>query len=79
MLKRGRPVVLLANENFIDALEGIAAAAGVPNLPYVVFPTNIDGLPEAEIADMGKARLHEIVDKLVAQTEASLAGRKLAV
>lgn len=79
MLKRGRPVVLLANENFVDALEGIAGAAGVPNLPYVVFPTNIDALPETEIAAMGEARLHEIVDKLVAQTEASLAGRKLAV
>ncbi|MEE8433647.1 MAG: hypothetical protein V3S64_02560 [bacterium] len=77
-MKRGRPVVLLANENFVEALEEIAGAAGVPNLPYVVFPTNIDSLPEEEIVAMGESRLHEMVDKLVSQTEASLAGQKLA-
>lgn len=70
--------MLLANENFVEALESIARAAGVPNLPYVVFPTNIDGLPEAEILAMGEARLEEMVDKLVSQTEASLSGQKLA-
>ena len=78
MLKRGRPVVLLVNENFVDALENIARAAGVPNLPYVVFPTNIDGLPEEEILAMGEARLTEMVEKLVGQTEASLSGERLA-
>ena len=71
-------MVLLANENFVGALEGIAGAAGVPNLPYVVFPTNIDGLPEEEIVAMGEARLAEIADKLVTQTDASLSGQKLA-
>ena len=78
MLKRGRPVVLLANENFVGALESIAGAAGVPNLPYVVFPTNIDSLPEAEIVAMGEARLAEIAGKLVSQTVAALSGRSAA-
>ena len=77
-MKRGRPVVLLANENFVEALEAIAGAAGVPNLPYVVFPTNIDSLPEEEIIAMGAARLDEMVEKLVRQTEASLSGQRLA-
>ena len=77
-MKRGRPVVLLANENFVEALVEIAGAAGVPNLPYVVFPTNIDSLPEEEIVAMGESRLHEMVHKLVSQTEASLAGQKPA-
>lgn len=71
-------MVLLANENFVEALEEIAGAAGVPNLPYVVFPTNIDALPEEEIAAMGEARLGEMVDKLVSQTEVSLAGQRPA-
>ena len=78
MLKRGRPVVLLANENFIEALESIARAAGVPNLPYVVFPTNIDSLPEAEITAMAEERLAEIAGKLVSQTGASLSEKRLA-
>ncbi len=77
-MKRGRPVVLLANENFVEALESIAGAAGVPNLPYVVFPTNIDSLPEEEIVAMGEARLAEIAGKLVNQTDASLSGHQMA-
>ena len=70
--------MLLANENFVEALEAMASAEGVPQLPYVVFPTNIDSLPEEEIVAMCEARVAEVAEKLVAQTEASLSGRDSA-
>lgn len=65
MIKRARPTVLIANENFVEALVSIATASGVPDLPYVVFPTNIDSLPEEEIAALTDERLDEIADKLL--------------
>ena len=70
--------MLVANENFVEAVQSIAQAAGVPNLPYVVFPTNIDGLPEEQIVAMGEARLDEMVAKLVSQTAESLTAARRA-
>ena len=65
MIKRGRPTVLIVNENFVEAAESISRASGISNLPYVVFPTNIDSLPEEEIAALTEARLEEIAGKLL--------------
>ena len=70
--------MLVANENFVEAVQSIAQAAGVPNLPYVVFPTNIDSLPEEQIVAMGEARLDEMVAKLVSQTAESLTAARRA-
>jgi hypothetical protein len=63
-LKRGRPVVLLVNEDFTIASSTAAKAYGIDNLPMVIFPNNMDNLSEDEILALTRRRFEEIVRKL---------------
>ena len=65
MIKRGLPTVLLVNENFLVATEAMAKSYGLSQLPTVVFPTNMDSMPEEEIIELTGKGFPEVVRKLV--------------
>ena len=65
MIKRAVPAVLLVNENFIIATKTVAKAYGVDDLPYVVFPSNMDSMPEGEIIELTEKGFDEVLGKLI--------------
>ena len=65
MIKRGKPTVLLISTNFVETAKTLANAAGLAQLPHVVFPAEIDTLPEEEIRAWVDTRAAEITGTLI--------------
>ena len=65
MVKRGKPTVLLLNENFLVEAKIVARSRGVPDLPYVVFPHNLETLPIPDIKAAIDRVFPQIVNHLV--------------
>ena len=65
MIQRGKPTVLLTSTNFVETAKTLAKAAGLSQLPYIVFPADVDNLPEKEILALAEERSEEIFAKLI--------------
>jgi len=54
--QRGVPAVVLVTESFAPVARASATARGLPDLPVVVFPADIEDRTVAEVADLCRAR-----------------------
>ncbi|MDO8531536.1 MAG: hypothetical protein Q7T26_05115 [Dehalococcoidia bacterium] len=65
LTQRGVPAVALVTQRFLALAQAVARGKGVPNLPIVVLPPNVDYMSEAELGPVADTAFDEAVSKLV--------------
>jgi hypothetical protein len=61
---RGTPTVTIATARYEALLSETAAAEGMPDLPHVVLPDDLDALPAEDVREVARAAVDDIVAAL---------------
>lgn len=64
MQKRGIPSAVLVTERFVNLAQGVARSRGMPTIPMVVLPHNIEHLPKDQLHALTERALGELLEKL---------------
>ncbi|MEK7681565.1 MAG: hypothetical protein AAB369_01905 [Chloroflexota bacterium] len=72
--KKGIPTVAMVTERFVNLAQHVAKGQGMPSLPMVVLPANVDFLSPEELRVVADKAFSEVAGKL-----ASARQRKPAV
>jgi hypothetical protein len=60
-MKRGIPIVMMVNEDFVTIAKLIAKSKGAPGLPHVVFPRTINTTPDKDVETLMDNAIPQIV------------------
>jgi hypothetical protein len=60
----GIPAVVVVTEVFANLARTAARAHGYPEMRMLVLPHPMEGRPQAEVREIARARVHEIVAAL---------------
>ena len=60
MHKRGLPSVTLVTERFLPLARSVARAQGIPDLPLVVLPKDVDTLPPEQLRQVATRAFREV-------------------
>lgn len=64
--QRGIPSVALVTERFVSLAQHVARGQGMPDLPLVVLPPQVDFLAPEDLQPIADRAFEEVVGKLVA-------------
>lgn len=61
MRQRGLPSVTLVTERFLPLAKSVARSRGIPDLPIVVLPRDVDTLPPEQLRQVATQAFREAV------------------
>ncbi|MEK7874136.1 MAG: hypothetical protein AAB502_09810 [Chloroflexota bacterium] len=64
--QRGIPAVALVTERFVSLAQHVARGQGMPNLPLIVLPPQVDFMTPSELQPVADKAFEEVVGKLTA-------------
>ncbi len=65
MQKRGIPAVTLVTEQFVRLADATRKGLGLPDMPLVVLPSNVEYITEGELRKVADRTIREALDALV--------------
>lgn len=64
--KKGIPTVAMVTERFVNLAQHVAKGQGMPSLPMVVLPANVDFISPEDLQKVADKAFGEVMGKLAA-------------